>query len=337
MVTTDVRKKRNGRIRPLLCLMFAVIVAVQWGFMGCGKADAALTVDPFRYSERYSAVLYDNRSGLPTSEANAIEQTSDGFIWIGSYAGLIRYDGNTFEHFDSSMGISNVRCLYVDSRDRLWIGTNDSGVFLSSKGEIRTWNKGDGLKSISIRAIAEDADGAIYVATVAGIARIDAELNLSVLQDERIAGQSIRDIRRGCDGLIYGLSEAGDLFTVEKNELRFFLSHEECRVQGILSIFPDPKRAGVLYLGTENSQVFYGNLERNFSSMGVKDISPLRNVERFEAINNQIWICAGNGIGRLDSQGFHSLDNTPMNNSVGHVMTDYEGNLWFTSTRQGVM
>ena len=50
-----------------------------------------------RYSGRgagYASVLYDRSNGLPTSEANAIATTSDGFIWIGSYSGLIRYDGN---------------------------------------------------------------------------------------------------------------------------------------------------------------------------------------------------------------------------------------------------
>ena len=75
--------------------------------------------------------------GLPTSEANAIAETGEGFIWIGSYAGLIRYDGNTFERFDSTTGIDNVRCLYVDSRDRLWIGTNDSGVFVIKSDWLR--------------------------------------------------------------------------------------------------------------------------------------------------------------------------------------------------------
>ena len=40
--------------------------------------------------EGYSSVLYDNSNGLPTSEANDIAQTADGFIWIGSYSGLIR-------------------------------------------------------------------------------------------------------------------------------------------------------------------------------------------------------------------------------------------------------
>ena len=86
-----------------------------------------LSVDPTVHSDGYSAVLYDNTNGLPTSEANAIAQTSDGFILIGSYSGLIRYDGNTFERM-TSIGIPSVVSLYVDSHDRLWIGSNDSGA-----------------------------------------------------------------------------------------------------------------------------------------------------------------------------------------------------------------
>ena len=47
-------------------------------------------------------LLYDNTNGLPTSDANAIVQTADGFIWIGSYGGLIRFNGggtNSAIHF----------------------------------------------------------------------------------------------------------------------------------------------------------------------------------------------------------------------------------------------
>ena len=79
---------------------------------------------------------YDNSNGLPTSEANALTQTSDGFIWIGSYSGLIRYDGHTFERIDSTTGIASVVSLYADSKDRLWIGTNDSGIFLMEKDKL---------------------------------------------------------------------------------------------------------------------------------------------------------------------------------------------------------
>ena len=117
-----------------------------------GIPNLPMSVDPTGRQEGFSAILYNNPNGLPTSEANAIAETSEGFIWIGSYAGLIRYDGNTFERIDSTTGIASVVCLFVDSRDRLWIGTNDSGVAVMEKGEIRMWGKKDGLQSVAVRS-----------------------------------------------------------------------------------------------------------------------------------------------------------------------------------------
>lgn len=56
----------------------------------------------------FSAIFYDNSNGLPASEANAIAQSRNGFIWIGGYSGLIRYDGNDFYRLDSSAGITSL-------------------------------------------------------------------------------------------------------------------------------------------------------------------------------------------------------------------------------------
>ena len=303
-----------------------------------GNRNEALSVDPIRNSEGFSAVLYDNKNGMPTSAANAIAQTGDGFIWIGSYAGLIRYDGNTFERVGSTLGIANIRCLYVDNLDRLWIGTNDAGIFVMSGGEFRNYGKADGLKSVSIRAFAEDAEGNMVVSCAAsGLAVIDREGRLAFSEDEHLAGQTVLDLRSGAEGLIYGLTQAGDLFTVKGRDLVFFLSHEQCKIQNILSILPDPAHPGNLYVGTADSRIYYGNPERNFVAMGLREISPLSSVSRLEYIQGQIWVCAGNGIGVLEDVGFHELKNVPLRSSVGHVMTDSEGDLWFTSSRQGVM
>ena len=41
---------------------------------------------------------FNETNGLPTGEANTVLQTSDGFVWIGSYGGLIRYDGTSFRN-----------------------------------------------------------------------------------------------------------------------------------------------------------------------------------------------------------------------------------------------
>ena len=342
----NTHKKRT--VRLLLCLTLMLAIASVFAgtcfaegdvlaLNASGVLNRAPSVDPTGKTEGFSAVLYNNPNGLPTSEANAIAETGEGFIWIGSYAGLMRHDGTSFERLDSATGISSVISLYVDSRDRLWIGTNDTGVFVMEQGTFRNWTVSDGLPAVNIRAIAEDADGTMYIATTAGVCMIDSDMNVRALEDDRLAQTYIRDIRLGADGLIYGLTQNGDLFTLHFGRLNSFISADECRVKGIIGIFPDPAKPGYLYLGRENSEVYYGSLEDNFASLDVRDIAPLSYVERFEYINGQIWICAGNGIGNLDEAGFHRLENVPMNNSVGHVMTDYEGNLWFTSTRQGVM
>ena len=322
-----------------LALMIQLGGAALAGDTGTAAKAASphIAVDIVDRTEGYSAVLYDNTNGLPTAEANAIAETSDGFIWIGSYAGLIRYDGNSFERMNSTGGISSVVCLFVDSRDRLWIGTNDSGVAVMERGQFRLWKKADGLRTDSIRAIAEDEKGIIYVAATEGVYAIDSQMTLRSLDDPRIRSAYMRDLRLGPENMIYGLTQEGSVFSLQDGEVKTYLDADEVRVHGIISLLPDFSKPGYLYLGVESSQVYYGNLESNFDSLGEKDIAPLTYVERFESIDGQIWICAGDGIGVLDDEGFHMVRNIPMNNSIQRMLVDYEGNLWFTSSRQGVM
>ncbi len=302
-----------------------------------GIQKSTISVDPTGRDEGFSAVLYDNTNGLPTSEANDIVETSEGFIWIGSYSGLIRYDGNTFERVDSTTGIASVVSLFVDSSDRLWIGTNDSGVAVMERGEFRMWGKAEGLKSASVRAIAEDKSGTIYVATTDGIVAIDRDMNLRGIDDPRIADAYMRDLRLGPEGVLYGLTQEGCIFSMKDGVIEEYLGSDTIRIKGVISFLPDPARPGNLYVGTESSQLCYGSLERNFDEMDVKDIAPLTYVERYEYVDGKIWICAGDGIGVFDGQEFHLLKNLPMNNSIQRMLVDYEGNLWFVSTRQGVM
>ena len=337
---------RGRSFKICLCLLLSFVLMMQLGCAALAEIPASaaengsaahISVDIVGRSEGYSAVLYDNTNGLPTSEANAIAETSDGFIWIGSYAGLIRYDGNTFERVDSTTGIASVVNLLVDSQDRLWVGTNDSGVAVMEQGTFHMWGKAEGLKSASVRAIAEDEKGSIYVATTDGIAVIDGELKLHTLDDPRISDAYMSDLRLGPDNMIYGLTQEGSIFSMRDGQIQTYLSSEEIRVKGVIGFLPDPVSPGNLYLGTESSQMYYGSLENNFDGMETRNIAPLTYVERFEYIDGQLWICAGDGIGVLKDKYFYSIRNIPMNNSIQRMLVDYGGNLWFTSSRQGVM
>ena len=342
------RRKKRISVRLLICLLTALLIVPLWAFAAygddieavntSGSLNRAPAVDPITESDGFTAVLYNNKNGLPTSDANAVAQTDDGFIWVGSYAGLIRYDGNNFERLDSTTGIANVRCLYVDSKERLWIGTNDSGVFLMTKGSLRKWDRSDGLRSVSIRAITEDDKGLIYVAGAAGgVATINSGLELTLLEDERLDGQSVPELRRGSNGLIFGCTQDGDIFTLRNGEVLTWLSRDACRIKDVHCILPDPEHPDLVYVGTSASQVMHGSYKDNFASLYTADISPLSSVNSMEYIDGRIWVCTGNGVGRLSEDGTGVLRNVPLNNTVEHMMTDFSGNLWFVSSHQGLM
>ena len=129
-------KKLSSYITPLFLTVFVLFcLLVPGSTISAAASDASMA------GWGYFMYLYDNSNGLSTSEANAVAQTSIGFIWIGGYSGLTRYDGNEFKHFDPTTDISNVNCLYVDSKDRLWVGTNDSGLAVRQNAQFNFWGR----------------------------------------------------------------------------------------------------------------------------------------------------------------------------------------------------
>ena len=329
-------QKETGRCaRILMILILALLLLAQTA--AADDSDAVEpTVDPIRNNDNYSAVVYDNTNGLPAAEANAIVQTSEGFIWIGCYAGLVRYDGNTFERLDSTQGVNSISSLYVDHKDRLWIGTNDNGVAVMENGEFRFWDEKDGLGASKVNDIEGDDEGHVYVGTTAGISMFNSELEMVSLEDARIDDVYVESMVSGTEGLLYGTSREGNVFILRDGNLVNYYEKDET-MHPITCVYPDHKKPGWVYYGTEDEGIFHVNLRSGFSTAEQIDISPLVGVYDIDQIGDYIWICTRNGAGAIAEDGFHSLDYLPLNNSVDHVMMDYEGNLWFTSSRQGVM
>ncbi|MBR6960716.1 MAG: hybrid sensor histidine kinase/response regulator, partial [Clostridiales bacterium] len=139
----------------------------------------------------YSAQLYDATNGLPTSEANCVLAASNGYIWIGGYSGIIRYDGLAFERITSVEGLTSGRGMYEDRIGRIWVATNDNGVVVMHGSENMHFTKVDGLPSSSIRTFAEDDDGIIYIGTTMGICWVDSDLVIHNIDDDRVSSEII--------------------------------------------------------------------------------------------------------------------------------------------------
>lgn len=324
-----------------LCRMIAVagtacLLLAGSAPLHAAAASAVPAVDP-TVSAGYSAVLYDNRNGLPTSEANAIVETEEGFIWIGSYSGLIRHDGTQFVRMEAAPGLVGIMSLYVDSRHRLWVGMNDGGAAVWDSGGLRLYNKADGLRSLSVRAIAEAGDGSIYLGTTDGVARVGRDMELHVLDESAIRESFIDSLCPGKGNVVYGLTKAGELFTLSDGKLTAFYRPQELGIQGIRAILPDVDRPGCMYLGTAGAEILYGTLDSGFRVLKTYETAPVSYINSFRRIGDAVWVCADTGIGCLKDGRFIPLTQLPLSISVEDVMLDYQGNLWFVSSQQGVM
>ncbi|MBR4627918.1 MAG: HD domain-containing protein [Ruminococcus sp.] len=335
----------SSKLRALLCVAASSAVMLTMSGFSSFADDSApdelseteISVDPTGKGDGYSAYLYDNTNGLPTAEANAVAQTEEGFIWIGSYSGLIRYDGSQFVRIDSNYVLSSVVSLYVDSRNRLWIGTNDSGLAVMENGEYRHYGKAEGLKALSVRSVTEAPDGSIYVATTRGIAVIGTDMQMKTMDEPQINNEYIRMLKTGADGVIYGITIEGDIFTVKDGRLTNFFNAKKTGIVDIHSILPDPDNPGWVYIGNKESGLYHGNIAEGLTVLEEQSVAPLYYVNSIERIGDMTWVCTDNGIGFFSGGEFTHIENIPMTTSVEDIMVDYQGNLWFVSSQQGVM
>jgi signal transduction histidine kinase/ligand-binding sensor domain-containing protein len=110
--------------------------------------------------------------GLPQSSVIAVLQARDGYLWLGTLNGLVRFDGVRFTVFDESntpgLNSSRIVHLFEDSRRNLWVGTETAGVVLVQDGSVRELGIGRGSREGRLRAACEDLAGAVWLYTADG-------------------------------------------------------------------------------------------------------------------------------------------------------------------------
>jgi len=119
----------------------------------------------------YHLDRWQTEEGLPASEVTALLQTVDGYLWVGTSAGLARFDGVKFTRFGEAEGIqtSRILCLIQDHQGTLWVGTDGSGLFYGVGGQFHALTRRDGLPSDVVMDLKQDFAGRLWIATYAGL------------------------------------------------------------------------------------------------------------------------------------------------------------------------
>ena len=113
--------------------------------------------------------VWSTKEGLPQNSVISVIQTRDGYLWLGTLNGLVRFDGNHFTIFDenNTPGLSSERIVYLfeDSHTNLWIGTDNGTVAMAKDGRITNFQIGGAGHEGRLLSACEDAAGAVWLYT----------------------------------------------------------------------------------------------------------------------------------------------------------------------------
>ncbi|HYC58933.1 MAG TPA: two-component regulator propeller domain-containing protein [Thermoanaerobaculia bacterium] len=217
------------------------------------------------------AAMLESRAGLvafqrvaipedvPAHLCTAIAQDRQGFVWLGTQRGLVRYDGFDFRVFRANpadphaIGGNYVRALLVARDGRLWVGTFTGGVSVFDP-RTETFTRFDRplLSYDRVEGLAEDREGGIWIATTAGLDRLDPRTR----RVEHFRHDP-RDPRSIADDRVRGLlvDRGGTLWVGTRAGLQRRRANGFDRVapdvagQYVIRLFED--RRGRIWIGTE--------------------------------------------------------------------------------------
>ncbi len=285
----------------------------------------------------YVQTIYASQNGLPCGEANDITQTIDGILWIGTYAGLYRYNGRDFVWMDGYDSVRNVNCLYVDEEGRLWIGTNDNGLSIVINEEIaNVIDASNGLPSNSVRSIIRSSDGYYYIGTTDSMQVLTLSNGLqrvNTLNEIFYADRSSADE----EGHVAAVTNQGVLYLLEKGRVLSSRQITDGKAYYKSCYF---NRKGQLLAATTDNEIYVYDISNGwFEEVDVLSTGQLSSIkDMLELDSEELMITADNGIGYIGNDGRFVLINTnDFNNSIDHVLVDYQGNMWFTSSRLGLL
>ena len=326
---TTVNTQSGTAAGAAFLLAFTLGVSLLAGEVSAAPAES---VD---YND-YVQSVYSSNNGLPCGEANDIAQTNDGVLWIGTYAGLYRYNGKEFRWVDDYENVKNVNCLYVDEEGRLWIGTNDNGLAIAIREKVvNVLDQANGLPSNSVRSIIHASDGYYYVGTTSSLQILMMNNGLKVantLDEVNYADSIAADDK----GHVAAIASGGRLFLIKEGQIQDSLQLEdETDLFNCCAFAPD----GKLMVGTSTNHIYSFDIsedtlkqEKMISCAGIKSINNINYLD-----DGTLFISTDSGVSYMDANGYHQINTNEFNNSIDNMLYDYQGNLWFTSSRLGLL
>ena len=291
-------------------------------------------------SQRYIVERWSVDGGLPNNALTDLVQSREGYLWIATWTGVVRFDGVRFTSIAEDLSNAHARALLEDRDGVMWIGVSGTGVVRWHQGVIETLTEADGLAGRDVRALAGDGDGRIWAGTENGVSVIEPR-PFDRARRTLAAGATRITTYRVAQGLaanvIYGLARGRDgwMWIATAKGVCAGNSHRvRCEPLAFLRGRPNVVREdehGQLWVGTDRGLFSEGFDPSPFAGRPVNAL--------LRAARGGLWVgFRDGGVALVDDRGieqYGAADGLP-SRLVQALYEDREGSLWVATDNGGL-
>ncbi len=317
----------------------------------------AHALDPNRAISQYIRERWGSDKGFPGGSVSAIAQTTDGYLWIGTDKGLIRFDGLNFRLFQqaipSSLPIGPVKGLMADAEGNLWILLQSTRILFYHDGK---FDPGREEAEFGITSVLKRRDGAVLLSSVAlgtltyRAGKFDnlvspAEPENSTTAAAKETGDELSSRLSWATGVathrfaapyspVVSMAESADgkVWLGTRDKGLFYLSDGRVSAArtgaantGITCLLP--LENGDLWIGTEKGVVGWDAARLNQTAVPAL-VGHAQTRAMIRDRDSNVWVGTARGLLRVNGDGV-SVDGGPgTSEPVTALFEDREGNLW---------
>ena len=285
--------------------------------------------------------------GLPGMTITTLIQDRTGYLWIGTYDGLVRFDGLEFTVYnrtvDDKYDFASARSLLQDTAGNIWVGHNDEGLScLHPDGTVIKYTMIDGLPNNKVNALCEDEEHNIWVGTASGICYITPWQRIVVPSCFADIGQEnllVRELYCDTAGRVWAITgQENDLFVCTgSRSVERFAGFRKLPGAAVYTMMQD--KAGAFWFGCnpyymvrvkDGEETVYNIHHEGMNASSVNGIMQDR--------DGNLWISSDFGITVLHGGMMTCWDSRDglVDNATTRIIEDTEGNIWAGFNRGGL-
>ena len=312
----------------LICFLFCFVLFMPIGLSG---------LEPSKKISQYVHYTWDTRDNLPQATIWGLTQTRDGYLWLGTEEGLVRFDGVKFTVYNTR-NIAEITANWMvgiceDNSGNLWVATWGGGLLRHNRktGVFKSYTREDGLSHINLIDVCEGPKGKIWVSAANGLNVLDPQTGqFSVYQKkDGLPHNHVNRVFFDPSGGVWIGTENG-LSRMKDGTFSNYDTTQGLAGTVVWSFCRD--REGTVWVGTDKgiSYLKDGNLSKPFKVY--KNGDPVWKYLVWRIIQDKdgnIWAATDKGLGRIsrDESGSFTDDRALEGKTILSVIEDTEGNI----------